>query len=161
MCEHCEHYKNLYPTPFAYASRPLSSVDRRDHGCLTEEEFQQFRAHQEEVTSMSNVLRVGDTDRDRYRHHLAQMFAGGYITKEEFDERSDAVTAARTGTDLEFQVKDLPSMLTDQSYTPTFEDRTDPVTYTTDVTMPMWWVLWAVLLFAVWGVGSALYFLVA
>lgn len=51
-------------------------------------------------------LRASDSDRDVVNDLLGVAFSEGRLTPEEFDERSDAVTRART-------LGDLPSLLSD------------------------------------------------
>lgn len=55
-------------------------------------------------------LRIGDADRQRYFDHLGDMYAGGYLSREEFDERSTKVQDAHTAPELEKLVADLPAM---------------------------------------------------
>ena len=45
-------------------------------------------------------LRITDADRDEALDRLAEHYAAGRLDKDEFDERSDAVWTARTGSDL-------------------------------------------------------------
>ena len=53
-------------------------------------------------------LRVSDADRDAALTELSQHFEAGRLTSEELDERTGRILAARTGTDLESQLTDLP-----------------------------------------------------
>lgn len=53
-------------------------------------------------------LRIGDAQRERALASLGEHFALGRLTKEELDERSDAVWTARTGRDLAVLFADLP-----------------------------------------------------
>jgi hypothetical protein len=52
-------------------------------------------------------LRASDADRDVVRGLLSEAFADGRLDREEFDERSDAVTEARILGDLPVIVRDL------------------------------------------------------
>jgi hypothetical protein len=52
-------------------------------------------------------LRAADRDRDLVQEMLGNAFAEGRLTREELDERSDQVTAARTLGELPPLVKDL------------------------------------------------------
>ncbi len=52
-------------------------------------------------------LRVSDRDRDLVLSALGDAFADGRLDREEFDQRSDGVTAARTLGDLPALVADL------------------------------------------------------
>ncbi len=53
-------------------------------------------------------LRIGDADREAAVRLLGEEYAVGRLTKEEFDERSDAAWSARTGSDLVPLFVDLP-----------------------------------------------------
>ena len=53
-------------------------------------------------------LRIGDADRDAALGVLSEHYALGRLTKDEFDERSDAVWSARTRGDLAPLFVDLP-----------------------------------------------------
>jgi Domain of unknown function (DUF1707) len=65
----------------------------------------------------TSSLRVSDADRDAALAELAQHYEAGRLTSEELDERTGRILAARTGTDLESQLTDLP-VLTSQSAAP-------------------------------------------
>jgi hypothetical protein len=56
-------------------------------------------------------LRASDADRDVVHRALAEAYADGRLTREEFDQRSEAVLAART-------LADLPPLLADLVPTP-------------------------------------------
>ena len=53
-------------------------------------------------------LRIGDADREAGVADLGEHFAQGRLTKEEYDERVDAVWSARTRSDLAPVFADLP-----------------------------------------------------
>jgi Domain of unknown function (DUF1707) len=53
---------------------------------------------------------VSDADRDRYLPHMRDMFAAGYLTLEQFHERTDAVLAARTRLELRKTTEHLPPL---------------------------------------------------
>lgn len=53
-------------------------------------------------------LRVGDAERDEAARALGDHFATGRLDREEYDERLEAVFAARTGADLSAVFRDLP-----------------------------------------------------
>lgn len=53
-------------------------------------------------------LRIGDREREAAAAALGEHFAQGRITREEYDERSDVVWAARTESDLRPVFADLP-----------------------------------------------------
>jgi hypothetical protein len=53
-------------------------------------------------------LRISDADRESATELLSEQYAVGRLTKDEFDERSDAVWSARTQGDLAPVFADLP-----------------------------------------------------
>jgi Domain of unknown function (DUF1707) len=53
-------------------------------------------------------LRIGDRERDAVAAELQEHFAHGRLTIEEFNERLDAVFAAKTQSDLSRIISDLP-----------------------------------------------------
>lgn len=57
---------------------------------------------------MSPDLRVGDAERDAALAALGEHFAVGRLTREEYDERAEAVWTARTRGDLAVLFADLP-----------------------------------------------------
>jgi hypothetical protein len=52
-------------------------------------------------------LRLSDAERDAAVERLSEHYAAGRLDKDEFDERSDAVWTAKTGSDLEPVFADL------------------------------------------------------
>ena len=54
-------------------------------------------------------LRLGDADRESAVDLLAEQYSLGRLTKDELDERSDAVWSARTQGDLAPVFADLPA----------------------------------------------------
>lgn len=58
---------------------------------------------------MSAQLRIGDAERDHAAAALGEHYATGRLSKEEYEERSERVWAARFQTDLEPLFADLPS----------------------------------------------------
>ena len=56
------------------------------------------------------ALRASDADRDVVRMLLSEAFADGRLDREEFDERSEQVTRARTLGELPALVRDLVPM---------------------------------------------------
>jgi hypothetical protein len=58
---------------------------------------------------MSTQLRIGDAERDHAADALGEHYATGRLSKEEYEERSEKVWAARFQTDLEPLFADLPS----------------------------------------------------
>ena len=58
---------------------------------------------------MSDEMRIGDSERERALASLGEHYALGRLTKEELDERSDAVWTARTRYDLAVLFADLPT----------------------------------------------------
>ncbi|MET0520955.1 MAG: DUF1707 domain-containing protein, partial [Jiangellaceae bacterium] len=57
---------------------------------------------------MSAQLRIGDAERDNAAQALGEHYATGRISKEEYEERSEQVWAARFQADLEPLFADLP-----------------------------------------------------
>jgi hypothetical protein len=55
-----------------------------------------------------DTLRISDADREVATDLLSEQYAVGRLTKDEFDERSDAVWSARTQGDLAPVFADLP-----------------------------------------------------
>jgi hypothetical protein len=53
-------------------------------------------------------LRISDADREAAMELLGEQYAVGRLSKDEFDERSDAVWSARTRGDLAPVFADLP-----------------------------------------------------
>ena len=53
-------------------------------------------------------VRIGDDDREAAVRALGEQYAEGRLTKDEFDERSDAAWSARTRGDLAPLFEDLP-----------------------------------------------------
>jgi len=53
-------------------------------------------------------LRISDADREAAVNLLSEQYAVGRLTRDEFDERSDAVWSARTQGDLAPIFADLP-----------------------------------------------------
>jgi hypothetical protein len=58
--------------------------------------------------SIQPSLRIGDRDRDAVAAELQEHFARGRLTLEEFNQRLDAVFAAKTQADLSRITSDLP-----------------------------------------------------
>jgi hypothetical protein len=57
---------------------------------------------------MAPDLRVGDAERDAALAALGEHFAVGRLTRDEYDERAEAVWTARTRADLAVLFTDLP-----------------------------------------------------
>ncbi len=57
---------------------------------------------------MPDSLRLSDADRQEACELLGEQYAQGRLTREEFDERSDAVWSAKTHGDLSPVFADLP-----------------------------------------------------
>jgi hypothetical protein len=53
-------------------------------------------------------VRIGDAEREAAANSLREHYASGRLTMEEFQERLDAVFAAKTDRDLEKLTEDLP-----------------------------------------------------
>ena len=58
------------------------------------------RSYQQPYRSRRGDLRLSDADREDAIARLSEHYAAGRLDKEEFDERSDAVWTAKTGSDL-------------------------------------------------------------
>jgi hypothetical protein len=56
----------------------------------------------------SSQLRIGDAEREEAARILGEHFAAGRLDHQEYDERTDAVWAARTQGDLTPLFRDLP-----------------------------------------------------
>ena len=54
-------------------------------------------------------LRISDADRESAVELLSEQYAVGRLTRDEFDERSDAVWSAKTQGDLAPVFADLPA----------------------------------------------------
>jgi uncharacterized membrane protein len=61
------------------------------------------------MTESSRGLRLSDAERQTAVDQLGEQFAVGRLTREEFDERSDAVWSAKTHGDLFPVFADLPA----------------------------------------------------
>jgi Domain of unknown function (DUF1707) len=55
-------------------------------------------------------LRVSDADRDAALSELSQHYQAGRLTTEELDDRTTQILSARTGDDLQVQLRDLPNL---------------------------------------------------
>jgi Domain of unknown function (DUF1707) len=55
-------------------------------------------------------LRIGDAEREAAATALGEHYAAGRLSKEEYDERSNRVWAAKTGSDLRPLFVDLPAL---------------------------------------------------
>jgi hypothetical protein len=53
-------------------------------------------------------VRVSDADRDRALSELTEAFQAGWITADDFDQRSGQALGARTGKELTALLADLP-----------------------------------------------------
>jgi uncharacterized membrane protein len=61
-------------------------------------------------------MRAADTDRDRAVAFLTTAFTEGRLTKDEYDERVESALSARTYSDLDVVVSDLPGARTIAPY---------------------------------------------
>lgn len=62
--------------------------------------------------NITGKQRIGDKKKDASLWHLGEALAQGFIDKGEYDARSAAALAAKTGEELDVLVKDLPSLTT-------------------------------------------------
>lgn len=60
------------------------------------------------MTTPERPIRIGDAERDSAASVLSEHYAAGRLTKAEYDERLEAVWAARYNTDLGELFTDLP-----------------------------------------------------
>jgi hypothetical protein len=110
-------------------------------------------AHGGASRAASPELRIGDRERDTVAAALSEHFALGRLTREEFDERLDGATRAKTAGDLRLLVADLPALATTSTPRPAESDvpaTTDPgagdlrghlfVYLAVNITL---WVVWA------------------
>jgi hypothetical protein len=58
----------------------------------------------------SGGLRASDAERDAALAELSQHYQAGRLTTEELDDRTTQILSARTGDDLQVQLRDLPSL---------------------------------------------------
>jgi len=72
-------------------------------------------------------LRIGDADRDAVAAELREHFAHGRLTLEEFNERLDAVFAAKTQSDLTRLTSDLPHVRSGGAPLPSSRTRSGPL----------------------------------
>jgi Domain of unknown function (DUF1707) len=72
-------------------------------------------------------LRIGDTERDAVAAELREHFAHGRLTLEEFNERIEAVFAAKTQADLSRLTSDLPHVRSGGAPLPSARTRSRPM----------------------------------
>jgi hypothetical protein len=72
-------------------------------------------------------LRIGDTERDAVAAELREHFAHGRLTLEEFNQRIDAVFAAKTQRDLSRLTSDLPHVTSGGAPLPSTRTRQGPM----------------------------------
>ncbi len=72
-------------------------------------------------------LRIGDTERDAVAAELREHFAHGRLTLEEFNQRLDAVFAAKTQRDLSRLTSDLPHVRSGGAPLPSQRTRPGPL----------------------------------
>jgi hypothetical protein len=72
----------------------------------------------EEYQAKSPVLRVSDLERERAVAQLRQHMAEGRLDVDEFSERLDEAYAARTTTDLQHVLRELPHVQVREPLTP-------------------------------------------
>jgi uncharacterized membrane protein len=63
-------------------------------------------------------MRAADADRDRAVGFLTTAFTEGRLTKEEYDARVESALSARTYSDLDHLVSDLPGVRSVSTYAP-------------------------------------------
>jgi hypothetical protein len=72
-------------------------------------------------------LRIGDAEREATAAELREHFAHGRLTLEEFNERLDAVFAAKTQSDLSRLTRDLPHVRSGGAPLPSARTRPGPM----------------------------------
>jgi hypothetical protein len=72
-------------------------------------------------------LRIGDAERDAVAAELREHFAHGRLTLEEFNQRIDAVFAAKTQRDLSRLTSDLPHVRSGGAPLPSARTRQGPM----------------------------------
>ncbi len=72
-------------------------------------------------------LRIGDAERDAVAAELREHFARGRLTLEEFNQRIDAVFAAKTQADLARLTRDLPHVSSGGAPLPSARMRRGPL----------------------------------
>ncbi|MGL5810400.1 MAG: DUF1707 SHOCT-like domain-containing protein [Nocardioides sp.] len=100
-------------------------------------------------------LRASDADRDLLQRVLASAYADGRLTRQEFDERSDALISARTLGELPPLVRDLVPERPPQTGAAAVADRA-LANYRRERTESIWRGLTAIAIcWVVWGVTTA------
>jgi len=93
-------------------------------------------------------LRIGDAERDAAMEQLREHFAAGRLTLDELTERIDGVLAAKTQTQIDALMMDLPRPRRSPSHAPrTAQDPSDTARYL--VAMLVLFALAALVLLAV------------
>jgi hypothetical protein len=72
-------------------------------------------------------LRIGDAERDAVAAELREHFAHGRLTLEEFNQRIEAVFAAKTESDLSRITRDLPHVRSGGAPLPSARTRSGPL----------------------------------
>jgi hypothetical protein len=107
-------------------------------------------------------LRASDSDRDVVHRVLGGAYADGRITREEFDERNEAVLGARTLAELPALISDLvpvsglPAPRVLPALDPTALQSRAEAAYRRDVREAAWgFVSASIICWVIWGVTSA------
>jgi hypothetical protein len=108
------------------------------------------------------ALRASDADRDVVHRVLGGAYADGRITREEFDERSEAVLGARTLAELPVLISDLvpvsglPAPRAATALDPAALQSRAVAAYRADVREAAWgFVSASIICWVIWGVTSA------
>jgi len=72
-------------------------------------------------------LRIGDAERDAVAAELREHYAHGRLTLEEFNQRIEAVFAAKTESDLSRVTRDLPHVRSGGAPLPSARTRSGPL----------------------------------
>ena len=103
--------------------------------------------------TVSAQVRIGDAEREAAVTALGEHYAAGRLTKEEFDERSEAAWTARTSGDLAPLFGDLPRLQAPAPHRPR------PPRTAWRLGFGLWWVLMLLIVLA--SVGQVPWFAIA
>jgi hypothetical protein len=74
------------------------------------EEDYSYSRERDQVMTQEQAMRVGNSERDRYIDHLANMVSEGYLPQSVFEVRRDRALEAVFKSDLTELVNDLPAV---------------------------------------------------
>jgi hypothetical protein len=104
-----------YPPYEAYDQFINGNLDLHRSKVITVNPFKPEEEKKAEVAipggiNILPVQRVGDSHRNAYADHLANMWAAGLLNQEEYEARRDFAMSAETREQLEIVTRDLPSL---------------------------------------------------